>query len=190
MQFTLVDIADWQAFFFWGNNFSFQFIIGTGDNLSDFTFSQNVAHAHICAEEALNFQTVTVAGKVLIEYQWGCIDCSHLIFMHNKVFFFFICRHFLSQILSLWSSGNFSHFYWKVLDIKGKIEQLVFIYNDMIILSPMLLMFSYICLTWSCDIAYGFFWRGKRLCKLHFLCSYLWKSSHKLYQIISFMPIY
>jgi len=48
------------------NNFSFQFIIGTGDNLTDFTFSENVAHAHICAEEALNFQTVSVAGKVYI----------------------------------------------------------------------------------------------------------------------------
>ncbi|AES89018.2 putative 3-beta-hydroxysteroid-4-alpha-carboxylate 3-dehydrogenase (decarboxylating) [Medicago truncatula] len=40
-----------------------KFIIGTGDNLTDFTFSENVAHAHICAEEALNFQTVSVAGK-------------------------------------------------------------------------------------------------------------------------------
>ncbi|XP_061357560.1 3beta-hydroxysteroid-dehydrogenase/decarboxylase [Gastrolobium bilobum] len=40
-----------------------KFIIGTGDNLSDFTFSENVTHAHICAEEALNFQTVSVAGK-------------------------------------------------------------------------------------------------------------------------------
>ncbi|KAJ1410490.1 Reticulon [Sesbania bispinosa] len=35
----------------------------TGDNLSDFTFSENVTHAHICAEKALNFQTVSVAGK-------------------------------------------------------------------------------------------------------------------------------
>ncbi|KAL2328870.1 hypothetical protein Fmac_022297 [Flemingia macrophylla] len=40
-----------------------KFIIGTGDNLSDFTFSENVSHAHICAEKALNFQTVAVAGK-------------------------------------------------------------------------------------------------------------------------------
>lgn len=40
-----------------------KFIIGTGDNLSDFTFSENVIHAHICAEKALNFQTVSVAGK-------------------------------------------------------------------------------------------------------------------------------
>ncbi|XP_020218229.1 3beta-hydroxysteroid-dehydrogenase/decarboxylase [Cajanus cajan] len=40
-----------------------KFIIGTGDNLSDFTFSENVTHAHICAEKALNFQTVSVAGK-------------------------------------------------------------------------------------------------------------------------------
>ncbi|WJX51629.1 3beta-hydroxysteroid-4alpha-carboxylate 3-dehydrogenase3beta-hydroxysteroid-4alpha-carboxylate 3-dehydrogenase(decarboxylating) [Trifolium repens] len=40
-----------------------KFIIGTGDNLSDFTFYENVTHAHICAEEALNFQTISVAGK-------------------------------------------------------------------------------------------------------------------------------
>ncbi|RDY12678.1 3beta-hydroxysteroid-dehydrogenase/decarboxylase isoform 3, partial [Mucuna pruriens] len=40
-----------------------KFIIGTGDNLSDFTFSENVTHAHICAEKALNFQMVSVAGK-------------------------------------------------------------------------------------------------------------------------------
>lgn len=49
---------------FYSNDFSFQFIIGTGENLSDFTYSENVAHAHICAEEALHFQTVSVAGKV------------------------------------------------------------------------------------------------------------------------------
>lgn len=49
---------------FYSNNFSFQFIIGTGDNFSDFTYHENVAHAHICAEEALDFQTVSVAGKV------------------------------------------------------------------------------------------------------------------------------
>ncbi|XP_028757186.1 3beta-hydroxysteroid-dehydrogenase/decarboxylase isoform X1 [Neltuma alba] len=43
-----------------------KFIIGSGDNLSDFTYSENVAHAHICAEEALNFQTVSVAGKAFL----------------------------------------------------------------------------------------------------------------------------
>ncbi|MED6221663.1 hypothetical protein PIB30_056912 [Stylosanthes scabra] len=40
-----------------------KFIIGTGDNMSDFTFYENVTQAHICAAEALNFQTVSVAGK-------------------------------------------------------------------------------------------------------------------------------
>ncbi|KAK4286605.1 hypothetical protein QN277_003134 [Acacia crassicarpa] len=40
-----------------------KFIIGSGDNLSDFTYSENVAHAHICAEEALSIQAVSVAGK-------------------------------------------------------------------------------------------------------------------------------
>uniref|UniRef100_A0A9I9CQ74 Reticulon-like protein n=1 Tax=Cucumis melo TaxID=3656 RepID=A0A9I9CQ74_CUCME len=38
-------------------------IIGNGENMSDFTFVENVTHAHICAEEALDFRMVSVAGK-------------------------------------------------------------------------------------------------------------------------------
>lgn len=30
-----------------------QFIIGDGNNLYDFTYVENVAHAHVCAERAL-----------------------------------------------------------------------------------------------------------------------------------------
>ena len=30
-----------------------QFIIGNGNNMYDFTYVENVAHAHICAERAL-----------------------------------------------------------------------------------------------------------------------------------------
>ncbi|KAK4566607.1 hypothetical protein RGQ29_002751 [Quercus rubra] len=40
-----------------------KFIIGSGENMSDFTFAENVTHAHICAEEALDFQMASVAGK-------------------------------------------------------------------------------------------------------------------------------
>ncbi|KGN57250.1 3beta-hydroxysteroid-dehydrogenase/decarboxylase [Cucumis sativus] len=40
-----------------------KFIIGNGENMSDFTFVENVTHAHICAEEALDFRMVSVAGK-------------------------------------------------------------------------------------------------------------------------------
>ncbi|KAL5781157.1 hypothetical protein ACOSP7_006186 [Xanthoceras sorbifolium] len=40
-----------------------KFIIGSGENMSDFTYSENVIHAHICAVEALDSQTVFVAGK-------------------------------------------------------------------------------------------------------------------------------
>ncbi|KAK9288132.1 hypothetical protein L1049_016580 [Liquidambar formosana] len=40
-----------------------KFSIGRGENMSDFTFVENVAHAHICAEEALRYQMVSVAGK-------------------------------------------------------------------------------------------------------------------------------
>uniref|UniRef100_A0A5B6ZX06 Reticulon-like protein n=1 Tax=Davidia involucrata TaxID=16924 RepID=A0A5B6ZX06_DAVIN len=40
-----------------------KFIIGSGENMSDFTYVENVAHAHICAEEALGSQMVSVSGK-------------------------------------------------------------------------------------------------------------------------------
>ncbi|XP_057781533.1 3beta-hydroxysteroid-dehydrogenase/decarboxylase [Salvia miltiorrhiza] len=40
-----------------------KFIIGSGNNLSDFTYVDNVAHAHICAEESLSAQRDTVPGK-------------------------------------------------------------------------------------------------------------------------------
>ncbi|KAK4778555.1 hypothetical protein SAY86_006083 [Trapa natans] len=40
-----------------------KFIIGTGENLSDFTYVENLAHAHVCAVEALDSRPVSVAGK-------------------------------------------------------------------------------------------------------------------------------
>ncbi|KAK9672219.1 hypothetical protein RND81_12G085200 [Saponaria officinalis] len=40
-----------------------KFILGGGDNLCDFTYVENVAHAHICAAEAIVSQTDVVAGK-------------------------------------------------------------------------------------------------------------------------------
>ncbi|OWM66940.1 hypothetical protein CDL15_Pgr008109 [Punica granatum] len=47
----------------WTKSSSFQFIVGTGENMSDFTYVENVAHAHVCAEEALDARSVSVAGK-------------------------------------------------------------------------------------------------------------------------------
>ncbi|XP_052207063.1 3beta-hydroxysteroid-dehydrogenase/decarboxylase [Diospyros lotus] len=41
-----------------------KFIIGSGENMSDFTYVENVAHALICAEEALSSRMVSVSGKV------------------------------------------------------------------------------------------------------------------------------
>ncbi|KDP43887.1 hypothetical protein JCGZ_20897 [Jatropha curcas] len=38
-------------------------IIGSGENMSDFTYVENVAHAHICAAEALDSRMIAVAGK-------------------------------------------------------------------------------------------------------------------------------
>ncbi|EPS72605.1 hypothetical protein M569_02149, partial [Genlisea aurea] len=40
-----------------------KFIIGSGQSCSDFTYVENVAHAHICAAECLNSQMVSVSGK-------------------------------------------------------------------------------------------------------------------------------
>ncbi|KAL0918885.1 hypothetical protein M5K25_010932 [Dendrobium thyrsiflorum] len=40
-----------------------KFIIGNGQNLWDFTYIENVAHAGICAEQALRLRTPYVAGK-------------------------------------------------------------------------------------------------------------------------------
>jgi len=40
-----------------------KFIIGNGENMNDFTYVENVAHAHICAEQALDSAKHDVAGK-------------------------------------------------------------------------------------------------------------------------------
>ncbi|CAN4121253.1 unnamed protein product [Withania somnifera] len=40
-----------------------KFIIGLGDNMADFTYVENVAHAHICAERALSSRGSHVCGK-------------------------------------------------------------------------------------------------------------------------------
>ncbi|WRX19977.1 3-beta hydroxysteroid dehydrogenase/isomerase - like 1 [Theobroma cacao] len=40
-----------------------KFIIGSGENMSDFTYAENVAHAYICAAETLDSRIVSVAGK-------------------------------------------------------------------------------------------------------------------------------
>ncbi|KAB2039514.1 hypothetical protein ES319_D02G015200v1 [Gossypium barbadense] len=40
-----------------------KFITGSGGNMSDFTYVENVAHAHICAAETMDSWVVSVAGK-------------------------------------------------------------------------------------------------------------------------------
>ncbi|KAF3638426.1 3beta-hydroxysteroid-dehydrogenase/decarboxylase isoform 3 [Capsicum annuum] len=40
-----------------------KFIIGLGDNITDLTYVENVAHAHICAEKALSSRGSHVCGK-------------------------------------------------------------------------------------------------------------------------------
>lgn len=42
---------------------NFKFIIGNGENMNDFTYVENVAHAHICAEQALDSAKDDAAGK-------------------------------------------------------------------------------------------------------------------------------
>ncbi|XP_039071048.1 3beta-hydroxysteroid-dehydrogenase/decarboxylase-like [Hibiscus syriacus] len=41
-----------------------KFITGSGVNMSEFTYVENVAHAHICAAESIDSRAVSVAGKV------------------------------------------------------------------------------------------------------------------------------
>ena len=43
---------------------SFQFVIGNVSNMSDFAYVENVAHANICADQALSSNAASVAGKV------------------------------------------------------------------------------------------------------------------------------
>lgn len=47
--------------------------------MSDFTYVENVAHAHVCAEEALVSQMVSVAGKVLLHFKhsWAWLSICH-----------------------------------------------------------------------------------------------------------------
>ena len=48
-----------------------QFIIGDGNNMYDFTYVENVVHAHICVEQALASEGKSAqraAGEVL--FQW------------------------------------------------------------------------------------------------------------------------
>ncbi|KAJ8527555.1 hypothetical protein K7X08_015006 [Anisodus acutangulus] len=40
-----------------------KFIIGLGDTMSDFTYVENVAHAHVCADKALSSRGSHVCGK-------------------------------------------------------------------------------------------------------------------------------
>lgn len=40
-----------------------KFIVGSGKNMWDFTYVENVAHANLCAEEALHSGSASVAGK-------------------------------------------------------------------------------------------------------------------------------
>ncbi len=50
--------------------------------MSDFTYAENVTHAHICAEEALDFRMASVAGKV-------CQNCEYS-WVESSFFFFFL----------------------------------------------------------------------------------------------------
>ncbi|KAK3031891.1 hypothetical protein RJ639_035201 [Escallonia herrerae] len=44
-----------------------RFIIGSGENMSDFTYVENAAHALVCAEEALCSRMVSVSGKAHVQ---------------------------------------------------------------------------------------------------------------------------
>lgn len=109
---------------------SFQIIIGSGENLCDFTYVENVAHATICAEEVLSSEAASVAGKVLfwrIFYQFSVLFAMVIcwLFLQPKgLFIAIICSHFSSQIMNQWSFGILMLTYWKVWDIKGESKRM------------------------------------------------------------------
>lgn len=47
--------------------------------MSDFTYVENVAHAFICAEEALGSHMVSVSGKVLLLHLELSLFCMNLL---------------------------------------------------------------------------------------------------------------
>lgn len=61
--------------------FLHQFIIGDGNNMYDFTYVENVAHAHICAEQTLaseGSKAEEAAGKVYTSFGCTLYLCSKL----------------------------------------------------------------------------------------------------------------
>lgn len=115
MAYTLSLMYSW--FSFVSAFFKFQFIIGSGENMSDFTYSENVSHAHICAAEALDSQMEFVAGKVTLMHVYLPKDpWKRMTFIFYE---FFLCWLYVgifyhkpqaSQILGLckphcWRSG-------------------------------------------------------------------------------------
>lgn len=65
-------------FNWWFILFSYQFIVGDGNNVYDFTYVENVAHAHICADRALASEG-TVSEKAAGEVPYYFF--SHVIFL-------------------------------------------------------------------------------------------------------------
>lgn len=58
-----------------------QFIIGDGNNMYDFTYVENVAHAHVCAERALasgGAVAEKAAGQVTFLIFLFCMFCIFL----------------------------------------------------------------------------------------------------------------
>ena len=62
--------------------FSFdQFLIGDGNNVYDFTYVENVAHAHICAERALASEgpvSEKAAGEVPLRFCYSLVSSVYL----------------------------------------------------------------------------------------------------------------
>ncbi|GAA0184225.1 dehydratase [Lithospermum erythrorhizon] len=57
----------------------FKFIIGRENVMSDFTFVENVAHAHICAESVLSSRTVSASGKAFFITNFEPISFSEFL---------------------------------------------------------------------------------------------------------------
>lgn len=96
--------------------------------MSDFTYVENVAHAHICAEKALRSRGSNICGKVQI---WSSLysvlpfDGGSFIYRQCDAMY---CRPFSSLISSQWNSRILYLLWWRDWDIKGKIADKLFLY--------------------------------------------------------------
>ncbi|KAE8714477.1 3beta-hydroxysteroid-dehydrogenase/decarboxylase isoform 3 [Hibiscus syriacus] len=83
-----------------------KFITGSGVNMSEFTYVENVAHAHICAAESIDSRAVSVAGKVFFITNlepvmfWEFVSLILEGLGYQRTFTYSVSPHYLVQLAS------------------------------------------------------------------------------------------